>query len=205
MILRVLELGSFAANCYIAACAETKEGVIIDPGAEGKQILRVIEDEEIKIKYIINTHGHIDHVGANAEVKESTGAPLLIHRDDGDMCRKPHASLSIFAGKAKLSEPDRLLEEGDIIEVGKLKFEVLHTPGHTRGGISLKAENTIFSGDTLFRESIGRTDLPGGSYRQIISSIKEKILPYPDDTLIYPGHGPATTVGEEKATNPFLK
>ena len=205
MILRVLEVGSFAANCYIAACAETREGVIIDPGSEGPQIIRAVEDEEIKIKFIINTHGHVDHVGANAHVREATGAPILIHREDGDMCRKPHASLSVFAGTLKLAEPDRLLEDGDVLEVGKLSFEVIHTPGHTRGGISLKAGNILFTGDTLFAGSIGRTDLPGGSYRQLIASIKDRILPYPPDTLVYPGHGPASTVGEEKQANPFLR
>lgn len=205
MILRVLEVGAFAANCYIAACPDTREGVVIDPGAEGPQILRAVEDEGIKVKYIINTHGHVDHVGANAEVREATGAPLLIHREDGEMCRKPHASLSIFAGKMKLAEPDRLLEDGDVVEVGSLSFQVIHTPGHTRGGICLKVENAIFTGDTLFAGSIGRTDLPGGSYRQIIASIKEKILPYPPETLVYPGHGPASTVEEETEMNPFLR
>lgn len=205
MILRVLEVGAFAANCYIVGCPKTREGVVIDPGAEGPQILRAVEDENIEVKYIINTHGHVDHVGGNADIKEATGAPLLIHREDGEMCRKPHASLSIFAGKIKLSEPDRLLEEGDELDVGTLTFRVIHTPGHTRGGISLLVDNAVFTGDTLFAGSIGRTDLPGGSYRQIIASIKEKILPLPPGTLVYPGHGPASTVEEEKGTNPFLR
>lgn len=205
MILKVLEVGAFAANCYLAACPDTKEGVIIDPGAEGEEILRLVKNEGINIKYIINTHGHVDHVGANGDVKEATKAPLLIHVEDGDMCRKPHASLSIFAGKMKLAAPDRLLEDGDILEVGTLTFQVIHTPGHTRGGICLKTGDSLFSGDTLFAGSIGRTDLPGGSYRQIIASIKEKILPFPDETRVYPGHGPATTVGEERHSNPFLQ
>lgn len=205
MILRVLEVGAFAANCYIAACPDTKEGVIIDPGAAGEEILQWVAKEGIQVRYIINTHGHVDHVGANAEVKEATKAPLLIHREDGDMCRKPHASLAIFAGKLKLADPDRLLEDGDILEVGTLKLEIIHTPGHTRGGISIKIGDSLFCGDTLFAGSIGRTDLPGGSYRQIIASIKEKILTLPDETRVYPGHGPDSTVGDERNTNPFLQ
>lgn len=205
MILRTLEVGPFAANCYIAACAQTKEGVIIDPGAEGKHILRVVEDEGIKIKYIINTHGHIDHVGANAVVKEATGAPLLIHAEDGDLCHKPHASLALFAGKLKLAESDRFIKDGEELEVGNLKLKVIHTPGHTKGGICLKAEKLLFTGDTLFAGSIGRTDLPGGSYSELISAVKEKLLSYPDDTLVYPGHGPASTIREERENNPFLK
>ncbi len=205
MILRTLEVGPFAANCYVAACAKTKEGVVIDPGADGKHILRVVEDEGIKIKYIINTHGHIDHVGANAVVKEATGAPILIHAEDGDLCHKPHASLALLAGKLKLSEADRFIKDGEELEVGDLKLKVIHTPGHTKGGICLKAEKLLFTGDTLFVGSIGRTDLPGGSYSQLIAAVKEKLLGYPDDTLVYPGHGPASTIGEERENNPFLR
>ncbi len=204
MIFNIMEVGSFAANCYIIACPETKEGIIVDPGGEGQKILRAVEDEEIKVKYIINTHGHIDHVGANDEVKKATGAPLLIHSEDGDLCRKPHASLAMFAGKEELPEADRLLKEGDVLEFGNLKMEVIHTPGHTQGGISLKTENVVLTGDTLFAGSIGRTDLPGGSYKQLISSIKEKLMILPEEMLVYPGHGPASTIGEEKESNPFL-
>ncbi len=205
MILRVLEVGSFAANCYIAACSQTMEGVIIDPGAEGQQILRVVEDEEIKVKYIINTHGHIDHVSANAEIKKTTGAPVLLHAGDKDLWRKPHASLSFFAGQIELPPADHYLEDGEVLEVGNMRLEIIHTPGHTQGCIAIKSEKLLFSGDTLFAGSIGRTDLPGGSYRQIIASIKEKLMVLPDALLVYPGHGPVTTIGEERETNPFLK
>jgi glyoxylase-like metal-dependent hydrolase (beta-lactamase superfamily II) len=205
MLLKRREVGSFAANCYLIACEETREGIIIDPGAEPKQILKMVEDAGVTVKYIINTHGHVDHVAANEEVRTATGAPILVHEADGEMCKKPNASLAAFIGKVKLAEPDRLLKEGDEISVGNLTVKVLETPGHTKGSVTLVVDNKLFTGDTLFAGSIGRTDLPGGSFEEIIRSIKEKLLPYPDDTVAYPGHGPETTIGDEKRYNPFLR
>lgn len=205
MLLRRREVGSFAANCYLIACDETKEGIIIDPGGDARQILKMVEEAGVTVKYIVNTHGHVDHVGANDEVRAATGAPILIHEADGEMCKKPHASLSAFVGKQTLAEPDRLLKEGDTITVGNLTVDVIETPGHTKGSVTLVADGKLFTGDTLFSGSIGRTDLPGGSYEQIIRSIKEKLLIYPDETVAYPGHGPETTIADEKKYNPFLR
>jgi glyoxylase-like metal-dependent hydrolase (beta-lactamase superfamily II) len=200
-----MEVGSFAANCYLLACEETRQGVIIDPGAEARAILELVAREKVKIQYIINTHGHIDHVGANEEVRQALDVPLLVHEADGEMCKKPHASLSAFVGKLRLAAPDRLLNDGEKITVGNLTIEVIATPGHTRGSVSLFAGGALFTGDTLFAGSIGRTDFPGGSFEQIIRSIKERLLIFPDDTPVYPGHGPRTTIGEEKKYNPFLR
>jgi glyoxylase-like metal-dependent hydrolase (beta-lactamase superfamily II) len=200
-----MEVGSFAANCYLVACDETREGVIIDPGAEAKHILSQVEKEKISVKHIINTHGHVDHVGANEEVRTALGAPILIHEADGEMCAKPHASLASFVGKTKLAEPDRLLKGGDCIKAGTLEFEVIETPGHTKGSVSLLVDGVLFTGDTLFASSIGRTDLQGGSFDEIIRSIKEKLLVFPDETVVYPGHGPESTIGDEKKYNPFLR
>lgn len=199
------EVGSFAANCYLIACAETKEGMIIDPGAEAKQILKMVEDAAVTVKYIVNTHGHVDHVGANEEVRRVTGAPILIHEADGEMCKKPHASLSVFVGKLQLAEPDRFIKEGDKLTVGNLTVDVIETPGHTKGSVTLLADGKLFTGDTLFSGSVGRTDLPGGSHGEIIYSIKEKLLIFPDRTTVYPGHGPETTIADEKQYNPFLR
>jgi len=205
LFLRRMEVGSFAANCYLVACDETREGVIIDPGAEAKHILSLVEKEKISVKHIINTHGHVDHVGANEEVRAGLGAPILIHEADGEMCKKPHASLAAFVGKVKLAEPDRLLKDGDMIKAGTLEFKVIETPGHTKGSVSLLVGGVLFTGDTLFAGSIGRTDLPGGSFDEIIRSIKEKLLVFPDETVVYPGHGPESTIGDEKKYNPFLR
>jgi hydroxyacylglutathione hydrolase len=204
LILERLEVGPFAANCYLVACAETKEAVIIDPGAEGRRIIKRVHDLGLKVKYIINTHAHIDHVGANAEVKEAFNAPVLVHAADAPLLRSPQASMALFMGQSKVTPPDWTLEEGDLLEAGTLRIKVLETPGHTPGGISLDINGVLFTGDTLFACSIGRTDFPGGSFRQIIKSIKEKLLSYPDDTRVFPGHGPPTSVGDERLYNPFL-
>ncbi len=199
-----MEVGAFAANCYLVVCPETKEGVIIDPGAEGKYIIKQVEKTGMTVKYILNTHGHIDHVGSNGEVQNAFQVPVLIHEKDASMFQSPQASLAIFTGKGKLKPPDITFKEGDEFEVGGLTVKVLETPGHTQGSVTLDIGGCLFTGDTLFAGSIGRTDLPGGSYRQILESIKNKILAYHDDTVVYPGHGPATTVAEERRYNPFL-
>ena len=197
-------MGPFAANCYLVACGETKEAVVIDPGAEGRRIIKRVRELGLKVKYIINTHGHIDHVGANAEVKEAFNAPVLVHAADAPLLRSPQASIALFMGQGKVTPPDWTLQEGDVLEAGTLRIKVLETPGHTPGGICLDINGVLFTGDTLFACSIGRTDFPGGSFRQIIKSIKDKLLSYPDDTRVFPGHGPPTSVGDERLYNPFL-
>ena len=189
MIIKMFTFGMYLTNCYVVGCEETKEAIVIDPGfdrdREAEEVLRFIEQNGFNVKYIINTHGHADHTAGNGIVKKATGAHILIHEND-----------AITA--------DRTLRDGDVIQVGCVKFVVLHTPGHSKGGISLLGEEVVFTGDTLFAGSIGRTDLPGASFGEIMRSIKTKLVTLPDRFKAYPGHGPPTTIGEEKKHNPFL-
>ncbi|OAT85028.1 MBL fold metallo-hydrolase [Desulfotomaculum copahuensis] len=193
------------ANCYIIGCRETGEAAVVDPGAEAGRILSRLEQLKLKCRCIILTHGHADHIGALAAVKEATGAAVLIHREDAGMLTSPARNLSLYVGQALQLEPaDRLLEEGDEIKVGSLTLKVLHTPGHTPGGICLQLDGYLITGDTLFAGSVGRSDFPGGDHRQLIASIKKKLLVFPPETQVLPGHGPASTIGEESRDNPFL-
>jgi hydroxyacylglutathione hydrolase len=207
MILKTLVIGPFASNCYIVGSELSKRGMIIDPGAEAKQILRTVNDLGLAITLIIITHAHIDHIGALVPVEEATGAKFAVHEAEAT------AGLGMFSRMLSSMtggsfnqppKPDRLLKDGDTVEIDDLSFTVLHTPGHSPGGISLYGHGILFSGDTLFNYGIGRTDFPGGSYEQIMDSIKNKLMILPDETVVYPGHGPATTIGEEKRGNPFL-
>ncbi|NPV29679.1 MAG: MBL fold metallo-hydrolase [Firmicutes bacterium] len=206
MVVKCLAVGPMQANCYLVWCEETKEALVIDPGGEGERILAEIKREQLQVRYIVNTHGHVDHIAANREVKEGTGARILIHSEDAPLLTSPNLNLSIYVGiPVQGPRADMLLCEGEEITVGKqVRLSVLHTPGHTRGGICLSAGDAIFTGDTLFAGSIGRTDFPGGSYQELLNSIKSKILPNHDDVVIYPGHGPTSTVGYERKHNPFL-
>ena len=192
MKVKSFPVGWLSTNCYVVSCEETKEAAVIDPGMESEketeQILEYIKQNGFKIKYIINTHGHPDHVVGNEAIKEATGAPILIHQSTIE----------------KLNA-DRKLHEGDVLHVGNVKLVVLHTPGHTPDGISLLADNAVFTGDTLFAGSVGRTDFLGGSYTDLMHSIKTKLMCLPDSFTVYCGHGPATTIGDEKMYNPFLQ
>ncbi len=192
MIIKRFAVGWLSTNCYVVGCEGTKEAVVIDPGLESdkqaQEILDFVKEKDLHIKYIINTHGHSDHTAGNIIIKEATGAPILIHERD-----------------ASCVHADRKLRDGDVIQIGCLKLVVLHTPGHTKGGISLLVDNVVFTGDTLFSGAIGRTDFPGGSYQELIQSIRNKLLPLPDAVEVYPGHESPTTLGKEKKTNPFLQ
>jgi len=208
MFLKRLVVGELETNCYLIGCKKTKKAVVIDPGGEEEVdlVLNFLQENNFDLKCIINTHGHIDHIAGNNLLKAKTEALLLIHRLDADMLVDANKNFSSFMGKEIYSLPaDKLLEEGDEISLGTLNLIVIHTPGHTPGGISLVLDNIVFTGDTLFAGGIGRTDLPGGSYQDLIKSIKEKLLILGDDKIIYPGHGPDSTIGEERKTNPYLK
>ncbi|MFH1189170.1 MAG: MBL fold metallo-hydrolase [Candidatus Omnitrophota bacterium] len=199
-ILEALPVGSVSANCYILGCANTKEAAIIDPGGEADLIKERISALGLKPLYVINTHGHGDHIGANSKM----GLPILIHAADAQYLMNPLKNMSGMIGAPVSSPPaSRLLEDGETIEVGELTLEVMHTPGHTPGSICLKCDDIIFTGDTLFAEGVGRTDLPGGVEYKLIKSIRERLFTLPDDTKVYPGHGPATTIGHEKGHNPL--
>ena len=207
MFLKRFVVGELNTNCYLIACEESKKAVVIDPGGEEAvySILNILQKNNFDLKYIINTHGHIDHIAGNNLLKAKTESLLLIHRLDADMLVNANKNFSSFMGKEICSPPaDKLLEEGDEISLGRLNLVVIHTPGHTLGGISLVLNNIVFTGDTLFAGGIGRTDLLGGSYQDLIKSIKEKLLILGDDKIIYPGHGPDSTIGEERRINPFI-
>jgi len=204
-MLKTFTVGPMEANCYILYHPDKREGLIIDPGAEGPRLIRFIKEKKISILYIINTHGHPDHTGANREVKEHTRAPILIHQYDAPMLTRGESVISLVFPSEYSSPPaDTLLKDGDLIECAGIEFKVLYTPGHTPGGISLLTEDSIFTGDTLFSGSIGRSDLPGGSQEVLLNSI-DKILSLDENLIIYPGHGPSTTVSEELRSNPFVR
>lgn len=199
------ELGPFATNCYIAACPETGEAAVIDPGTPDPWIKQVLVSQGLKVSAIWLTHGHVDHIGGVEWVQSFSGAPIWIHADDEAMLADPMRNGSSLFGPAVIAPgPDHRFSEDDPVTLGRLSFKVIHTPGHTPGGIGLYTPGHLIGGDTLFAGSIGRTDLPGGDFATIIRSIKERLLPLPPETVVYPGHGPTTTIGDEKEYNPFI-
>jgi len=206
LIIKTLAVGPIMANCFIVGCENTKSAVVIDPGDEADKILMALAESQLTVKYIINTHGHFDHVGANKKLKEVTGAEILIHAADADMLEQISIASQAFGMSVENSPPaDRMIAEGDKITFGDITLNVIHTPGHSLGGISLSTDGVVFVGDSLFYGSIGRTDFPGGDYNTLISSIKNKLFPLGDDVVVYTGHGPETSIGQEKRMNPFLK
>lgn len=206
MILETMVVGPLGVNCYVLGDEHAGEAIVIDPGGNARDILRFLERRALKVKAIVNTHAHFDHVLGLNDIRAATGAPFMLHEAEAPVLSKVQASASLFGMYVSQPAPaDRLLKEGDRVTVGAITLDVLHTPGHTPGGICLVQDKNVFVGDTLFQGSIGRTDLPGGDYGTLMQSIRDKLLPLGDDAIVYPGHGPATTIGEEKQINPFVR
>jgi glyoxylase-like metal-dependent hydrolase (beta-lactamase superfamily II) len=207
MIHEILPVGVLQCNCSIFGDEQSREAIVIDPGDDIGQVLAILARHSLKVKAIVITHAHIDHIGGAAKLKASTGAPVYMNAKDQEL----YDHLDVQASWLQMKTPERTAidseaREGDSLELGGAVFHVLETPGHTQGSISLwiPVENKLIAGDTLFRDSIGRTDLPGGNGRQILRSIRDKLLPLPDDAAVVPGHGGLTTIGRERERNPFL-
>lgn len=206
MILKTLIVGQLDVNCYIVGCEQTKEAVIIDPGGDAADILALIARLGVKPKYVICTHGHGDHIGALDEVSSATSAQVLIHSADAEMLTNPQKNFSAYFGQSIILKAlFKTVADGEIIKVGGLELGILHTPGHTQGGICIQVEDVVFTGDTLFAGSVGRSDLPGGNHSQLIQEIKAKLLTLPGQTKVFPGHGPDSLIEKEEKHNSFLK
>ncbi|MGA7828995.1 MAG: MBL fold metallo-hydrolase [Geobacteraceae bacterium] len=205
MILETVVVGPLMVNCYIVGCETTRKGVVIDPGGDAEKILSAVARNKLSIVQIINTHGHFDHVGANQALMQAFGVGLGIHELDAPMLAHADITALKYGLKAENSPPPTAyLRDGESIVFGNCSLKILHTPGHTRGGCSLFGEGVVITGDTLFAESVGRTDFPGGSASTLLTSIREKLLTLPDETIVYPGHGPSSTIGHERLHNPYL-
>jgi hydroxyacylglutathione hydrolase len=206
MIIKRLVVGHLSANCYIVGSENTHDGMVIDPGGNGEEIKDAITDSGLLIKIIVLTHGHSDHIAALYEIQDMTGAEVAIHIEDADFLEGRGAFSSQFGISYRTPHPpDRLLREGDTIEIGDLDFTVIHTPGHTPGCICLRHDHIVFTGDTLFRSGIGTTLMPGSSRSQLIKSIKTRLMVLPDNTVLYPGHGRDTTIGAERRDNRYVR
>jgi len=208
MIHEILAVGPLQCNCSVIGDETTHEGMVIDPGDDIEDILALIRKHNLQIKQIVITHAHIDHVGGAMKLRALTGAPILLNQNDHALLRM----LDVQAAWIGMAPPgkgeiDQSVGQSDTLKTGSLVADVIHTPGHTEGSVCLyfPVEKTLIAGDTLFAGSIGRTDLPGGSFEKIIDSLHDKVLALPDETIVIPGHGPMTTIGEERESNPFLK
>ncbi|HLX82403.1 MAG TPA: MBL fold metallo-hydrolase [Terriglobales bacterium] len=208
MIHKILPVGPLQCNCSIIGDETTHEAMVIDPGDDIDEVLAILQQHKLQVKQIVITHAHIDHVGGAMKLRAATGAPILLNQDDYELLKL----LDVQATWIGVPDPGKVEIEasvgaGDSLQAGSLKANVIHTPGHTEGSVCLyfPAEKLLIAGDTLFARSIGRTDLPGGSFEKIIRSLHDRVLTLPDDTVVIPGHGPRTTIGEEREENPFLK
>ena len=202
MIIKCLPVGMFGSNCYILG--DDGEGIVIDAGVESTYVLKAIEESNLKIKYIVLTHGHIDHICHVDDLREKTGAKVMINKFDAACLTDSNLNGSAFFSDAEVFKAaDGYVEDGDTLEAGNLKFQIIHTPGHNPGCICIKVHDSVFTGDTLFKRGIGRTDLPGGDFNSLANSIKNKLFKLPDETKVYPGHGDSTTIGQEKKSSGF--
>ncbi len=202
-------VGPFQSNCYIVVCGETKKAIVVDAGDEAHRILAAIDRLGVSVQAIVNTHAHLDHVAALADVVQSLGVPVLMHRQEVPIYEMIGAQAAMFGmPEPRTVEIDRFIEDGEELVIGNVKGEFLLSPGHSPGSVCIRFRDEtpqrVIAGDVLFQGSIGRTDLPGGDYDTILNTLKTRFVPLPDDTIVYPGHGPATTIGAEKRTNPFL-
>ncbi len=206
MKIKGFALGVIETNCYVVSDEASREAIIIDPGDYSKSLARYVEDQQLQVRYVINTHCHADHAAGNKPAIEATGAKLLIHETELPFLENLVAQGLMFGFRVDPSpEPDDFLKEDDTVEFGSIALRVIETPGHSPGSITLYQSGCAFVGDVLFAGSIGRTDLPGGSYETLMQSIHAKLVPLGDETVIYSGHGPKTTIGAEKKYNPFLR
>ena len=206
MIIKNVVVGPLEVNCYILGCEDTKEAAIIDPGDNADEIIGIIEKEGLKPKFIINTHAHFDHIGGVKAIQDYFKIDFILHKEDLFLVENASEQATAF-GLKPISKPEvnKYVNNGEIITLGNKSITVIHTPGHSPGCVCYYLDNNVFVGDTLFASSIGRTDLPGGSHETLINSVKEKLLILGDNTIVHPGHGPSTTIGNEKEHNPFLK
>ena len=202
-----MEVGPLSSNCYILYCQHSNKAAVIDPGAEGEQIINLIKRNKLDVRYILLTHGHFDHIGAVKLIKEEFNAPAAIHVEDAGCLNDSSMNLSFYMGMDIGSQgaAEKILEDGDRLCIGNIELKVLHAPGHSRGSVSFAAPEAVFTGDALFCGSIGRSDFPGGNYKELIHSITDKLMTLDDNTIVYPGHGPASTIGRERLTNPFIR
>ena len=207
MLIHSVAVGITQTNCYVVGCEETQEGVVIDPGGHPQRILKVIEESGLTIRYVLNTHCHFDHMGANAEIVAATNARLALHAAELPLLQARGGAAMFGVPVNESPMPDLELEPGQKLQVGTLRFQVFHTPGHSPGSLTfyLEEQGVAFDGDVLFAMGIGRTDLPGGSFDTLARSIRDVLFAMPDETIIYPGHGPETTVGQEKQSNPWVR
>lgn len=206
MFFEILTVGPLGVNCYIVGDDKTREAIVVDPGGNARDILDTLRREQLQCVAIVNTHAHFDHIIALTEVRERTGAPFMLHVDEAKVLASASLGAKMFGfAMAQLKPAERLLRDGDAVRFGDVSLKILHTPGHTPGGICLLGDGWVISGDTLFQAGIGRTDLPGGDYATLMASIRDKLLTLPDAMVVYPGHGDSTTIGEERQLNPFLR